>query len=379
MKKNSSCLYRKNHVLFIIFCLFLSFVSFANNSLEASLSNNLSIKKLWSKKIGKKFNIGLIPCVVDEFIYTASCDGVLVKLELSTGEIVWKKNIDCSSLSAIVASNSIVIVITDHGRILAFDNEGSHKWTSNVIGNVYNQPIIYENIILVKCGNSSINAFDVNTGEKIWSFNDPFNFIASYVYSPMLIKDSYVVTSFSNNKIVSINIYNGALEWEKTISKNLSCIDYNDLFPVIGPLLSYKKNIYFLSDNGYVTCFNEKNQTEELWSKKTLSSNGISIYDGYIYSFDELGNLLKLDANNGDVIWSKSVSKKRLVDKTIPLLKDNYIIFADHDGFLYVTPNNDVSIFTRVKVNRLMLSPIIPTCNGVLLHTMDGRLTFINF
>lgn len=116
------------------------------------------------------------------FVGTSSTEegnGYLLAFSKYTGELVWRAELEPENnvyLSA-VTSNLIIVegrvcvgTVRDKGYVLCFTEDGDLLWRNKIGGNV--RGLAYGNSILFATSepSKSIHAFDIKTGEKLWSY-----------------------------------------------------------------------------------------------------------------------------------------------------------------------------------------------------------------
>ncbi|MBW0454443.1 MAG: PQQ-binding-like beta-propeller repeat protein [Candidatus Kinetoplastibacterium crithidii] len=365
-------LYKLIFLLKTAICFLLLFLSIHNKSFAAidtnepqiiQHSNSLSYENLFSE-----FTIDLISNVVGDYIYVASLDGNIAKLDIVNHQCLWQKKIPTDHILSIVADISNVVVVSETGNILLFDNNGNQKWMSSVNNLINTPPIIYKNIILIRTCDLSMSAFDLHNGEVIWSLNNYFFSISSAIYSPMLRLRKSVITYSTNNSISSIDIDTGFVEWKIPVS--LDNVN-NDLLGINGSFLTYKNNVYFASSKNYITCLDITNTVSIKWSKMFPSCHIMYMSDGFIYALNDEGELAKFNATDGSVIWKKIILKNCKF-RTI-LVENNLIVCGDSFGWLYFISSDEGSVFYKSKISKnSILSSVIFNENKIIVNAIDG-------
>ncbi|AFZ82664.1 PQQ-binding-like beta-propeller repeat protein [Candidatus Kinetoplastidibacterium crithidiae] len=355
------------------FIFLLLFLSIHNKSFSAIDNNEQQIVRhvnggLSYKRLFSDFRIDLISNVVDDYIYVASLDGNIAKLDVVSNKCLWQKKISIDNIVSIVVDFANVVVVSEKGNILVFDNNGNQKWLSFVNNAINILPVIYKNILLIRTCDLSIHAFDINTGEVIWSLNNYFFSISSAIYSPMLSLKKSLITYSTNNSISSIDIDTGFIEWK--IPVFLGNVN-NDLLGINGSFLTHKNNIYFADSKNYITCLDITNTVIVKWSKLFPVCRVMYMCDGFIYALNDEGELAKFNSINGSIIWKKIIFKNCKF-KTI-LVENKLIVCGDSSGQLYFISSDDGSIFYKFKISKnSILSSVIFSKNQIIVSTIDG-------
>ncbi|WBF65226.1 MAG: PQQ-binding-like beta-propeller repeat protein [Candidatus Kinetoplastibacterium crithidii] len=355
-----------------VICFLLLFISIHNKSLAVTDADEPQItyhnSYLSYENLFSEFTIDLISKVIGDYIYVASLDGNIAKLDVVNHKCLWQRKRSIDHVVSIVADAANVVVVSEKGDILVLDSNGNQKWSSLVNNVIDTPPVIYKNILIIRTCDLSINAFYINNGEVIWSLNNYFFSVSSSIYSPMLCFNKSLITYSTNNSISSIDINTGFIEWKIPIF--LGNIN-NHLLGINGAFLIYKDNIYFSTSKNYITCLNITNTVNVKWSKLFSSCNIMCMSDGFIYALSNEGELVKFDAIDGSVIWKKIIIKNCKF-RTI-LAVNKLIVCGDSFGQLYFISSDDGSTFYKVKISKnSILSSVVFSNNKIIVNAVDG-------
>lgn len=160
------------------------------------------------------------------FVGTSSSEGgngYLLAFKKSTGELVWKAELEpesnASSLPS-VTSNLIVAegkvcvgTVRDEGYVFCFTEDGDFLWRNKIGGNV--RGLAYGDGILFATSEpfKSVHAFNIKTGEKLWRY-DHDDIVGTPVYKEdkIFFIDSLgrlIVISSKGEKLWEKNVYGG--------------------------------------------------------------------------------------------------------------------------------------------------------------------------
>lgn len=136
--------------------------------------------------------------------------GVLLKIDLETGEIVWTRDgYRCRSPPTIV--NGTMYVVTKDGVAVAVSTtDGSVEWTTDVGGsNTYESPAVGPNgdhVYVVGGKSGSIVALDAAAGDKVWETS-----VSTYAGTPPVVGADTVVVG--GRGIYGLAPETGAKRW----------------------------------------------------------------------------------------------------------------------------------------------------------------------
>lgn len=281
------------------------------------------------------------PTVDGKNLYTFSLEGVLHCLDVATGKKVWSQDVTKFgannigwkfSGSPLIAANMVVVNAGEHG--MAFDKSTGRKiWVSEGKGG-YSTPLIFgtkTKPLVAIFGFASINAVDLKTGRKVWSF--PWKTKYDVNAADPVITPSGMFISSGYGKgcaLLDISGVSPKAKWQNTNLRNhftsslfldgalygcdgqtgkgaLSCIDektgnvnwtHNLGF---GSMVISDGKIIYLNEKGVLTiCKATKDGYAEIISKPVLSNAGKCwtvpvLSNGKLYCRASKGKLVCLD------------------------------------------------------------------------------------
>lgn len=137
----------------------------------------------WSVALG--FSVESAPAIVDGFVYATSLPGLLVKLDLKTGEEIWRYQPGAGEAesedfedfeedrfgeSSPAVSDGLVFVGDLLGVLHAVEAEtGTARWTFATGAEIKSSPVVEGGVALVGSYDEHFYALDAGTGELLWS------------------------------------------------------------------------------------------------------------------------------------------------------------------------------------------------------------------
>lgn len=276
---------------------------------------------------------------------------VISLIDLATGKIVWKKQLENT------------------------DNQNFNKFN------------IYKNTIYVATSCGYIYALSLKSGEIFWrcsprKLNNEKN-VTHFFKQDLPISDDYIYANY-NGEVYKVNRYNGKIDWSQSIGgyghynysfdKNylyktgiLECFVINKkdgkVVKIINNtqqnqfyephILDVEKNVIYLS--GYAF---DLTKDKILWNTKK-SFNTITADNSYLYTEDNL-ELFSIDKNTGKEIWIFNELKKLSPDAShvneIYNLKDEILLDVQTENYQQKTKGKAL----------------------VLVNKKDGSLSLIN-
>ena len=295
---------------------------------------NENFENIWKRnhytKKEKKLNPILYFNYLDENLLVADTLSNIYSLNISTGDLIWKKESVSPFHSNLVAQNDKFIVVD-------FDN-------------------------VIRC-------FSIKNGDELWNFKTENTFIKSQKKLSIIIKDNLVVSLNSLGDVTALNAEDGSLIWQTPTQSNQIYLNAFSL-----------RNSDLVIDNDTLYFSNNKNDFFSIdirsgiikWKQNINSSLRPTISEDYIFTISEKGFLFVVEKNSGNILRVTDIFsdfKKR--EKVIPIgfiIAQNVIYLSTSVGKIIKISIFDSEIEKIIKLNNDKISrPYINNKNIYLI------------
>lgn len=194
-----------------------------------------SNKKLWSVYLrnslpkGIHYNQGAIS-YNDGRVYIADSTRNLTVVKADSGVVLSQyKMPDIIKIQPVVYKDTI-FVVTVGNELFALDrNTGGIIWHNEGIAETLSisrdiAPIVYDGKVIVSYSSGQLLCLDAKNGNIIWEVNLSGDsttipgFIPTSLESQPILDGSNIYLAGANGRMLKLNVSNGAIEWEKSIS-----------------------------------------------------------------------------------------------------------------------------------------------------------------
>ena len=295
---------------------------------------NENFENIWKRnhytKKEKKLNPILYFNYLDENLLVADTLSNIYSLNISTGDLIWKKESVSPFHSNLVAQNDKFIVVD-------FDN-------------------------VIRC-------FSIKNGDELWNFKTENTFIKSQKKLSIIIKDNLVVSLNSLGDVTALNAEDGSLIWQTPTQSNQIYLNAFSL-----------RNSDLVIDNDTLYFSNNKNDFFSIdirsgiikWKQNINSSLRPTILEDYIFTISEKGFLFVVEKNSGNILRVTDIFsdfKKR--EKVIPIgfiIAQNVIYLSTSVGKIIKISIFDSEIERIIELNNDKISrPYINNKNIYLI------------
>ena len=323
-----------------------------------------SIELIWENKVGDNDVNDLNLIFSEEFVIAATSDGSLRKMQITTGETIWKKEISKEIMMGVGGDFENILFITENSYLWCLDSEGNAIWKIFIDGEVLTTPVINNKKAYVRLANYEILQIDLKQGDIDWRYIHASPPLAFNGISPLTFSDGVIYGGFGAGKLVAVHQKSGAFIWEANVSQIKGVTDIDRLTDVLSKPIINDSDVYAVSTSGDLTSI-DRRSASIIWTRKISSFNNIA-FDGFdIYLTHKSDSVYSLDSKkNGKTNWRNADLQYRRL--TNPIIIGNYIAVGDFDGYLHLLNSE-----TGVVEGRSQITSDVPI--GKNIHTIGNN------
>jgi len=286
----------------------------------------------WQASVGKAVP-GFAPVALPDAIYVAAVDGSLTRLDPANGRQVWRTQAGKTISAGPGADADTIVVGTDKGEVLAFDNTGKPKWTVRVPTEIMAPPRVSDGVVTVFVGDGSIHAFNAADGAKKW--------VNQRIAPPLTVRNYAGGTSTrgglffgtAGGRLLALDITTGIVGWDATVANPRGATELERIADVTSLPLVDGNQVCAVAYQGRVACFEITRGTLN-WSRDISSLAGIAGDGKNIFVTDDKGVVQALDRTNGASVWKQD----RLAARKIggPQALGDFVAVIDVEGYVHL-------------------------------------------
>jgi outer membrane protein assembly factor BamB len=336
----------------------------------------LATQTAWKTQIGSGSGLGFAPTIVESAVYAATPDGSVAKVDLQTGGVVWRATVDKRLSAGVGSDGKITAVVTREGTVVALDETGQVKWRAQASSDVSVPPVVGYGVVVVRSGDYRVQAFNAETGDRIWSVQRPGPALALRAPARMIMLEGLVVTAIPGGKLLGINAVTGDVQWEGTVAVPRGSTDLERVIDVVGAPVVLGQVMCAVSYQGRIVCFDIAAGGRPAWFKDFSSLVGLTLDNRHVYAPSQTDVVTAFSLQNGAVVWSQEALSHRKL--TSPAAVGAAVALGDFEGNVHFLAQDDGRMLARVSVGGgVIRSPLLATPQGVLVQTGDGALVML--
>lgn len=330
----------------------------------------------WSASVGRARSATFFPGTDGGRVAAAAEDGTITVLEADTGRVLGRHDAK-SRLSAGVGTGAgILVVATPKGDILAFDPAGKPLWKANVGGEVLAPAVVTTESALVRTGDGRIFAFAVADGKRRWVYQRAAPPLLLRAVTGVAATPTNVVAGYPGGKLLALDLDDGKLTWEVTVSVPRGATELERVADVAGVPVIDAGRICAAAFQGRVACF-EIAGGNTVWTRELSSASGLAIDGASAYLTDDKDQVHALDKASGASRWKQDKLPRRGL--TAPVAFEGKVVVGDALGYLHVLSPDTGELVGRLALDGTAVGALVPVRGGLLVQTVGGQLSLVRF
>ncbi|MEQ7917912.1 outer membrane protein assembly factor BamB [Xanthomonas sp. WHRI 1810A] len=334
------------------------------------------LQKQWSRSVGdgqgETYNM-LIPAIDGEYIFAADTTGVVMSVNRSSGDVVWKKELDKPVSGAVGVGFGMVMVGTLKGEVIVLDEStGEEKWHARVTSEVLAAPATNGDVVVVQTQDDRVIGFDAATGTQRWIYESTPAVLTLRGTGAPIVTNRLAVAGLSTGKVVALDTTNGVPVWEQRVAIPQGRSELDRVVDIDGGLLLSGGTLYVATYQGRVAGL-ELESGRILWQRDASSYAGVAQGFGSVYVSLANGTVEGIDERSSTALWSNDSLARRQLGA--PEVFSSYVAVGDMEGYLHLLSQVDGRFVGREKIDGdgLRARPLV-SGNTIYVFGNSGKL-----
>ena len=325
----------------------------------------------WQVSVGKAVP-GFAPTVSPDAIYVAAADGAITRIDPATGRTVWRISAERALSAGVGADANVVVVGTDKGDVLAFDTNGSPKWTAKVSTEVIAPPRVSDGIVAVFAGDGSIHALSAADGAKKWVNQRVAPALTVRNFAGGVITRGGLFVGTAGGRLLALDITTGIVGWDATVANPKGATELERIADVTCLPLIDQQQVCAVAYQGRLACFDITRGTLN-WSRDVSSLYGLAGDAKNIYVTDDKGAVQALDRATGASVWKQDLLAERKIGG--PQIVGELVGVVDVEGYLHLlSPSNGAYVGRLATDGTAATSQPVLFLGSILWQSAGGTL-----
>ncbi len=359
----------------IIFVAFLGGCSFFGGATKPQpaelqpVTALVSARQSWNTRIGQ-VNFPLEVSVSGNGVAVAGGDGTVALLDAQTGRDVWRVALNTPIAAGVGSDGKVLAVVTKANEVVALQ-DGRELWRHKLNAQAFTAPFVAGARVFVLAADRSVNAFDGQTGRKLWTQQRP--------NEPLVLRQSGVMLAVGDTLVVGLagrlaglNPSNGSIRWEAPIASPRGINDVERLVDLVGRVSRDGDNVCARAFQASIGCVNAA-RGSLLWTMPAHGVQGIHGDDRRLFGTEADGTVVAWRRTDGERAWSTDHLRYRSL--TAPLVAGRSVAIGDFTGFIHLLSREDGSLLNRLPTDgsAIAAAPVLAG-NTLIAVTHNGGI-----
>lgn len=332
----------------------------------------LTVKTNWQTEVGASQDIAFSPAIVLDTLYAASAKGQLSKINASSGKLEWRIATGTPLTAGVGASIDSEYLGTGKGEVLAFDDKGKKRWSTQLSSQVLGVPKVAEGTVIVRTEDGRIYALNADDGKQKWMYQRILPALILRSQASLLVTKGAIFAGYPGGKLVALSLDTGNVGWEASVAQPRGASEIERVSDVTSMPVIDDKRICAVAYQGRVACF-EISTGNLLWAKELSSTAGLTMDEANLYISDDKGSVVALDKMQGASVWKQDQLRARRL--STPRRIGNYLAVGDLQGFIHLLSLDDGHFVGRAATDgSAIISQPQDRNDNLIVQTAKGSI-----
>jgi outer membrane protein assembly factor BamB len=333
---------------------------------------SVSARQSWTARVGK-VDFPLQASVSGTTVALASSDGTVALLDGQSGRDVWRLQLKTPIGAGVGSDGKTAAVVTRDNDVVAIQ-DGRELWRQKLNAEAFTAPFVAGGRVFVLAADRSVNAFDGQTGRKLWAQQRPTEPLVLSQSGVMLAVGDTLVVGLAG-RLAGLNPANGSVRWEVPIASPRGINDVERLVDLVGRVSRDGDNVCARAFQASIGCVNAA-RGSLLWTKPANGVQGISGDDRLLFGTEADGTVIAWKRADGERVWS--VDRLRYRNLTAPLVAGRSVVVGDLAGFVHLLSRDDGTLLNRLPTDgsAIATAPVLVGSTLVVVTRNGGVFGF---
>ena len=332
----------------------------------------VSARQSWNSRIGA-VSFPLDVSVSGNSIGLASDDGNVALLDAQTGRDIWRMALNTPIAAGVGSDGKVLAVVTKANEVVAMQG-GRELWRQKLAAQAFTAPFVAGERVFVLAADRSVNAFDGQTGRRLWTQQRPSEPLVLRQSGVMLAVGDTLVVGLSG-RLAGLNPSSGSVLWEMPIASPRGINDVERLVDLVGRVSRMGDTVCARAFQASVGCVNAA-RGNLVWTKPANGMQGVHGDDRLLFGTEADGTVMAWKRADGERAWS--TDRLRYRGLTAPLVAGRSVAIGDATGFVHLLSREDGTLLNRLTTDgsALAAAPVLAGASLIAVTRNGGVYGF---
>lgn len=334
------------------------------------------VHRLWSVGLGgdaERLRLALRPAVVDDTVYAASHDGVVVALAADSGKRLWQVKTKLPLSAGPEVGAGLVILGSSDGDIIALDaSNGAERWRKAIASEILARPLVVNDLVVIRTVDGHLEALSLVDGSARWAVDEQVPRLTLRGTAPPVLAGDRIIAGFDNGKVLAVDPRNGEVLWDTIVNAPRGRTELERLADIDAPARVAGDDIFVVGFQGRVAML-ARDSGQIWWARDASSYRGFAMDERNLYLTNAESVVVAMRRSDGAVQWEQDGMRRRGL--TAPAIDGDALVVGDFEGYLHWLDKSTGAIVARQKTGGERITNAAVTEGGrVFVQTDAGKL-----
>jgi outer membrane protein assembly factor BamB len=343
----------------------------------AEFTASLPVSEVWDLDAGDGLSSSapnLKPFFIDGELWVADYEGDVRVVNAESGRVERSFSLEMDLSSGPAVFGDSVLFGTLDGQAVRVDRTtGTVLWRTQLSSEILSTPILRDGIVVARCIDGRIFGLDEETGRRAWIYDRSVPLLTVRGNSDLLVRGGQVFIGYDDGTVTALRVADGERLWEQRVSIPEGRSELERLSDIDGPLAIVGGDLYAVTRHGRMASL-ALDSGRIQWVKDIASDSGVSIARTRLAATDIDDTVWMVDRLSGATVWQNETLQRR--DLTRPVFQGRFVVVADREGYLHWldAETGELAARERFGKNAPASAPLV-IGNVVYQLDREGRLS----
>lgn len=335
-------------------------------------------ERVWTASVADKgakpLRLGLGLAVDGDRVYAAGRKGEVAAFDLASGRALWRVKTKLALSGGPGAGAGHVVVGSTFGDLIALNStDGAVLWKVRLNGEVLSAPAVNDRLIAIRTVDGKLRGISLKDGHELWTQEQQVPRLSLRGTSWPVVTGDLVLCGFDNGKVAAVNINDGSVQWETTISPAHGKTELERLDDIDAAVRVSGSDVYAIGFQGRIAML-ALDTGQIWWSHDASSFRGLGLDEASLYIATADGEVVALRRRTGTELWRQKALVHRRLSAAVEA--ETAIVTADYQGYVHWLDKATGALAARASTGKVRISnsPVV-VGNMVLVVNDAGKIS----
>ncbi|MCH8497236.1 MAG: outer membrane protein assembly factor BamB [Marinobacter sp.] len=297
----------------------------------------VAMKTVWRMSVGKGHQgqfLYLEPVILDDILYVASANGVVVAAAMESGDVQWRRNLRTGVMSGVGGDDQQVYVTTRNAELVALSREtGEERWRASLPNESMAAPGSNGSVVVAQTIDGKVLAFDTRTGNRRWQYDGVVPVLSFRGTATPVVGNDLTLLAFASGQLFAVSSDTGQPAWQYAVGEPRGRTELERLVDVDGTPLVRGNVVYVTGYQGRLAAL-DRRTGREFWSRNVSSLQPPVQVADTLFVASANGDIVAYDEATRRELWRQDQLAWRQPTAMVEI--DDYLLVGDFEGFVHV-------------------------------------------